>query len=88
MQARTRNCIYGQAVKITHAYLGPAAGRFVDRQVRNHLNKEPETMTAKDLSRLIEWIRIAVSLLTDDVSVVDEYIDQLKALAYNSRSRG
>jgi hypothetical protein len=76
-----RGDTYNQAVSITYEYLGPAAGRFVDRQVRSHLRKEPEDMTAKDLSHLLDWIRLAVSLLTDDAHVVDEYIRQLEELA-------
>lgn len=76
---------YKRVVYITHAYLGPAADRFIDRQVRNHLNKEPEDITLKDLSRLTDWIRLAVSLLTDDSDVVEEYIDQLEQLTKESR---
>jgi hypothetical protein len=87
MPAQTRKSIYNQTVRITNAYLGPAAGRFVDRQVRNHLHKEPEDMTRKDLSHLIDWIRIAVSLLTDDSQIVKEYISQLEQLARASRSQ-
>jgi hypothetical protein len=85
MPAQKRKSIYDQSVRITHAYLGPAAGRFVDRQVRNHLNKEPEDMTAKDLKHLIEWIRIAVSFLTSDAQVVEEYIGQLQQLVKGAR---
>lgn len=80
-----RGTTYEQVVNITYAYLGPATERFVGRQVRNHLHKEPEGMTQKDLSRLIEWIQIAVSLLTDDSRVVKEYIGQLEQLARGSR---
>jgi hypothetical protein len=86
MSAQTRETTYEQVVRITYVYLGPAAGRFVDRQVRNHLHKEPENMTRKDLLHLIDWIRIAVSLLTDDSQVAKEYIGQLEQLARESQS--
>jgi hypothetical protein len=85
MPAQTRGTTYEEVVHITHAYLGPAAGRFVNRQVRNHLHKEPEGMTKKDLSRLIDWIRIAVSLLTEDEQIVEEYIGQLEHLVHKPR---
>jgi hypothetical protein len=81
MSAQRCENVYEQAVHITHAYLGPAAERFVGRQVRNHLHKESENMTEEDLSLLIHWIRLAVSLLTDDSRIVEEYIGQLEQLA-------
>ena len=81
MSAQPRGNIYDQAVDITHSYLGPAAGRFMSRQARNHLHKEPEDMTARDLARLLEWIRLAMSLLTDDRHIVEEYIGKLEQLA-------
>lgn len=76
---------YKHVVRITHAYLGPAADRFIDRQVRNHLHKEPEDITVKDLARLTDWIRLAVSLLTDDSEIVEEYIGQLEHLTKDTR---
>lgn len=76
---------YRRVVRITHEYLGPAADRFIDRQVRNHLHKEPEKITEKDLLKLTDWIKLAVSLLTDDMKVIDEYIGQLEHLANESR---
>lgn len=85
MPAQSQKNTYKRVVRITHAYLGPAADRFIDRQVRNHLHKEPEDITSKDLARLTDWIRLAVSLLTDDSEVVDEYIGQLEQLTKESR---
>ena len=84
MPRQRRKSVYEQAVRITHAYLGPAAERFVDRQVRNHLHKEPEDITEKDLSLLMRWIRLAVALLTDDSQIVEEYIGQLERLVQES----
>jgi hypothetical protein len=82
MPAQTRRSVYQQAVHITDSYLGPAAERFVDRQVRSHLHKEPEDITEKDLENLIHWFRLAVSVLTDDNRIVEEYITQLEVLAH------
>lgn len=87
MAAKSNKSTYRRVVFITHAYLGPAADRFIDRQVRNHLHKEPEEITEKDLLRLTDWIRLAVSLLTDDSQVIDEYIGKLEQLARKSRTQ-
>ncbi len=73
--------LYAKVVRVTHVYLGPAADRFIDRQVENHLHKSPEDMSKKDLLQLIDWIKVAVSLLTDDSEIVEEYAAQLYKLA-------
>lgn len=72
---------YDQVVQVTHVYLGPAADRFLVRQVHNHLHKEPDELSREDLSKLIDWIRVAVSFLTDDSELVEEYTDELERLA-------
>jgi hypothetical protein len=79
--------LYERVVRVTHIYLGPAADRFIDRQVQNHLDKDPEKLTASDLVRLIDWIQVAVSLLTDDQEIVEEYIEQLKLLSTGQTKR-
>lgn len=73
--------LYAQVVKVTHVYLGPAADRFIARQVENHLHKKPEQISAADLLQLIDWIKIAVSLITDDSEIIEEYALQLQRLA-------
>lgn len=72
--------IYSQLVRITHVYLGPAADRFIVRQVQNHLHKSPQELTSADLDKLIDWIRVAVSLITEDSEIVEEYTAQLHKL--------
>jgi hypothetical protein len=80
-KAGRQSYLFVRVVDVTHIYLGPAADRFIIRQIRNHLNKEPEELLPKDLYRLIDWIRVAVSFLTDDSELVAEYIDELYKLA-------
>ena len=80
--------LYDQVVRVTHVYLGPAADRFIDRQVQNHLHKTPEELSEADLLKLIDWIRVAVSLLTDDVEIVEEYAAQLRRLATRDKESG
>ncbi len=73
--------IYSKVVETTHVYLGPAADRFIARQVQNHLHKRPEQLTKADLHKLIDWIQIAVSLLTEDSDIIEDYIHELRSLA-------
>lgn len=79
--------LYDKVVRVTNVYLGPAADRFIGRQVRNHLHKEPDEISEKDLSNLIDWIRVAVSLLTEDSEIVEEYTEQLSLLAHVNKNR-
>lgn len=81
MSIPSPNSLYDQVVRVTHVYLGPAADRFIARQVENHLHKTPQAMTKKDLLSLIDWIKVAVSLLTDDSEIVEEYAAELYKLA-------
>ncbi len=73
--------LYDQVVRITHVYLGPAADRFIARQVENHLHKSPEELSPDDLLNLIDWIRVVVSLLTEDSDIIEEYAGELQKLA-------
>lgn len=78
-----RGTLYAQVVLITHSYLGPAADRFIARQVQNHLHKEPVDLSESDLLKLIDWVRVAVSLITEDSAIVEEYITSLRELTKN-----
>lgn len=75
-----KNSLYKKLVNVTSDYLGPAAERFIDRQIHNHLHKNPDDLTKSDLIKLEDWIRGAVSLLTDNREVVERYMHQLNSL--------
>lgn len=76
----THNKIYRAIVEISQDYLGPAASRFVDRSIYNHLHKMPEEITTEDLKQLIEWVRVSVAVLTEDGALVSEYVSRLEAI--------
>jgi len=82
MRAGPNDSIYDQVVRVTHVYLGPAADRFIARQVENHLHKAPQELSQTDLAGLIDWIKVVVSLLTEDDEIIEEYTDELKKLAH------
>ena len=77
--------IYSQVVCITHVYLGPAADRFIKRQVENHLHKPAEDLTKADLLSLIDWIRVVVGLITDNGEIIEEYMTELQKLTDNNQ---
>lgn len=77
----TKQTLYAQVVEATHTYLGPAADRFIARQVQNHLHKRPEELSQGDLDKLVDWIQIAVSLLTEDSDIIEDYVSTLRKLS-------
>jgi len=77
--------LYDEVVTITYDYLGPAADRFVVRQIRNHLSKDPSRLRQEDLRQLIDWIRLAMRLISNDAKVVEHYITDLENLTRSRR---
>jgi hypothetical protein len=75
-----QQAIYDQVVAITKDHLGPAAERFVARQIKTHLNKKPEDLNAQDIPDLAEWTVLAIGLLTEDKTMVDSYQNELLKL--------
>jgi hypothetical protein len=81
------NSLYNSVVEVTKDYLGPAAGRFIDRQIVNHLDKKPGKLNSEDMKKLTEWIKVAFSILTDDQDMIDEYFKRLNALTRKAKAR-
>jgi hypothetical protein len=79
--------LYREVVDATAVYLGPAADRFISRQIVGHLDKAPEKLKKGDLKELIKWIKPAIALLTEDTRVVDSYIDSLSTLSRTTKGR-
>ncbi len=70
-----------QIIDITGEYLGPTADRFIDRISTYHLSKSGSELTANDIPKLAEWLKVSMGLLTDDKSLVDDYIRKVQKLA-------
>jgi hypothetical protein len=75
------NELFDKVVAITEDYLGPAAPRFVTRQISFHLGKTPEELVHADLPKLAEWTKATLALLTDDKTLVRNYSVKLLELA-------
>lgn len=80
MALKTSTTLYTEVVAITGAYLGPVADRFITRQIQNHLHKEPSELSSKDLIKLIDWMQVAIAMITEDQKLVEEYIQRLRKL--------
>lgn len=79
-----KKLLYSAAVEVSREFLGPAGERFLQRQIATHLHIKPEELSEKNLIELVDWVRLAVSLLTDDKELVDDFSDSLLALTGKS----
>lgn len=75
--------LYLSVIQVTEEYLGPAGKRFIDRQIRNHLDKEPGEISQNELEHLSEWMRLAFALLTNDRNMLNEYTSRIDGLKAN-----
>jgi hypothetical protein len=77
----TSRSVYDQVVDCVAVYFGPAAERFVAREVKAHLNKKPESLTREDIPKLHEWSKLAIALVTTDQTDIDEFSKHFLAIA-------
>jgi hypothetical protein len=75
------NELFEKVVAITEDYLGPAAPRFVTRQISFHLGKTPEELIDTDIPKLAEWTKATLALLTDDKTLVKDFGTKILELA-------
>lgn len=73
--------IYDEVVAIAYDYLGPAAGRFMTRQIETHLKKKPEQLTRADIPTLLDWCKLSIALLTEDKRIVTDFARRLTVVA-------
>jgi hypothetical protein len=73
--------IKAQLFAVSQDYFGPAAERFVDRQISTHLGKRSDDITKDDLAELIDWLKLSFAMLTKDIKLVDEYVSRLNQIA-------
>lgn len=76
-----QNTIYKEVFGVMYEYLGPAAERFLDREIEAHLSKKPDEITRGDIAKIHEWSRLAIALLSEDQKTVDDFSKSLLAIA-------
>ena len=72
--------LYNKILSVTTDYLGPAAERFVSRQIRSHLRKDPENLSHSDIPTLAIRIRSGLLVLTNDEDIVEEAYQRIAAI--------
>jgi hypothetical protein len=81
MSPRNSSTLYLHVLEISEDYLGPAAPRFLERLVLNHLGKPAAKISESDLPQLVVWIKLATTMITNDENSVNEYMHRLETLA-------
>lgn len=77
----TDKLYYDEILSVASDYLGPAADRFVSRQIRSHLHKEPQNLQKSDIPTLAIRIRSGLMVLTRDENLVEEAYQRLSYIA-------
>jgi hypothetical protein len=81
MAIATQITLTERVIEVTADYLGPAARRFVQRQVKVHLNKPMDALEPADIAPLADWSKLALALLTSDKATVDKFQKELLELS-------
>ena len=55
--------LHDDAVKVAKIYMGPAAEKFINRQISSHLNKTASELTGADLEELAKWCYVSGRLV-------------------------
>lgn len=77
---RTTSELYQKVTAITEEYLGPATERFLTRQIESHLDKSPQELQPSDLPILLKWTRVTLGLLTENRSLINDYVAKMTEL--------
>lgn len=83
MAPAAQGMLYHQVVEVVYDFLGPAAQRFVDREIQSHIGVEPEDLTKADIDKLHEWCKLAIAMLSDDEETVNKFSEKLLALKHS-----
>ena len=71
---------YDDVVNLSKTYFGPAAKKFVDRQISGNLKIESSQLSPSHLDELAKWCYTSGKLMIDDAKA-QELSSKVKALA-------
>ncbi len=63
--------LYDNVVAVAATYMGPAAERFVSRQISAHLSVSPTDLAAQHMDELAKWIMESGKLVMDEAKAVE-----------------
>jgi hypothetical protein len=72
--------VYERVVEVATPYFGLGAQRFVDRQLRAHLDIKPEELDYQHLDELAKWCLLGGKLFLQDEKAATEIADKIRQL--------
>lgn len=76
---RKTSAFYAKVFKEVQPFFGEMTERFLNRQIKAHLGRTPQTLSASDRDALAKWLRISASLLLD-AQTAETLADRVLAL--------
>jgi len=77
--------LYEEVVDLARTYMGPAAKKFIDRQIRVHLEIEGSDLTYSDIEELADWCYTSSKILMNDFKA-REFSNAIKSIRNGSRA--
>ncbi len=71
--------LYDNLLEVARPYLGPAAEKFVQRQITTHLCVSPKQLTGQNLEELSKWCLISGKLVMAEAKA-QEFSQKVKSL--------
>ena len=72
--------LYNDVIEMARPYLGPAAEKFVSRQITAHLNVKADQLAGKDLEELSKWCFMSGKLVMPEPKA-QEFSRKVKSLS-------
>lgn len=57
---------YDNVLSICEKYMSGGGKKFLDRQIKSHLKKDPEAVASADKTDLAKWCRVSGALLVGE----------------------
>ena len=71
--------LYDDVLNVARPYLGPAAEKFVSRQIDHHLATDAQNLARQHLDELAKWCLISGKLIMNESQAI-EFSQKVKAL--------
>ncbi len=71
--------LFNDVIELARPYLGPAAEKFVSRQVSGHLDVSSDQLTGRHLEELSKWCFISGKLIMPEAKA-EEFSRRVKLL--------
>lgn len=72
--------LFRKLIKASTGYFGPATERFLEAQIEHVLHKTPAELTPHDIPKLVDWLSLCVSMISNDTDKITQYVERVSKL--------